>query len=177
MKFHRNTGGNATTNSLWALAIVAAAGVTIGGALWLGEPNTQVRAASSADVTVYKNRYCGCCHKWVEHLRVSGLTVDVHDVDSTSSVRSMLGVPDTMASCHTAVAGEYWVEGHVPADLVKQLLAEKPADIAGIAVPGMPIGSPGMEGHNPVTYEVVALKTDGSPEVYATREGKMTPGH
>ena len=97
------------------------------------------------------------------------------NVDSTSPVRARLGVPNTMTSCHTAVAGEYWVEGHVPADLVQRLLAEEPDDIAGIAAPGMPIGSPGMEGPNPVTYDIVAYGSDGKSHVYATRQGHLEP--
>jgi hypothetical protein len=155
-----------------ALFVSGVATATIGGALWLGVADHRPPAAAAdTDITVYKNRDCGCCHPWIEHLEASGLTVAVRDVEATGPIRSSFGVPDSMASCHTAIAGNYWVEGHVPVDLVERLLAEKPADIAGIAVPGMPIGSPGMEGPNPVTYDVVAYGLDGNSSVYATREG------
>jgi hypothetical protein len=158
-----------------ALAVLAGAIVTIGGAIWIEASPQPVQVSEDAAITVYKNRYCGCCHEWIEHLRASGLSVAVKNVDSTQPVRSELGVPDSMASCHTAVAGDYWIEGHVPADLVQQLLAERPDDIEGIAVPGMPAGSPGMEGPNAVTYDVIAHASDGTSSVYATRQGKITP--
>ena len=94
-------------------------------------------------VTVYKTPSCGCCTKWVDHLEQSGLNVESVMVEETHSIRSQFGVPHELASCHTAIAGDYWVEGHVPADLVQQLLRDQPDDIRGIAVPGMPAGSPG----------------------------------
>lgn len=175
MNNDRRYSGSAITNYLWALAVVAVAIVTISGALWTGAPPQPVQVSEDADITVYKNRYCGCCHEWVNHLRTSGLSVAVKDVDSTQPVRSRLSVPDSMASCHTAVAGDYWIEGHVPADLVQRLLAEQPADIAGIAVPGMPVGSPGMEGPNAVTYDVIAYAPDATTSIYATRQGKTAP--
>lgn len=175
MKTNQESAGYIMNNAAWSLAIFAIAVLSVGGVFWAGAPTTQARASTAADITVYKNRYCGCCHKWIEHLEQSGLTVAVVNVDSTSPVRARLGVPNTMASCHTAVAGDYWVEGHVPADLVRRLLAEKPDDIAGIAVPGMPIGSPGMEGPDPVTYDIVAHGSDGKSHVYATRQGHTDP--
>lgn len=177
MNTSRRFAGSTTGNFVWALAIFAVAIIAVGGAFRGSVPDARATANEEADVTVYKNRYCGCCHKWIEHLEASGLTVQVNDVDSTGSVRSRLGVPGSMASCHTAVAGDYWIEGHVPADLIAQLLEERPADIEGIAVPGMPVGSPGMEGPNPVTYDILALKSDGSRDVYGTREGKSAVSH
>ena len=123
------------------------------------------------DVTVYKTATCGCCGKWVDHLEQSGLNVDVIIVNETASVRSRLGVPQELASCHTAVAGNYWVEGHVPADLVNQLLDERPEDIKGIAVPGMVPGSPGMESPRPMKYQVISVDDSGEKAVYATRAG------
>lgn len=168
----RKIRDSAATFYFWALAVFAATIVAIGGALWTGQPSPPVQVSEDADITVYKNRYCGCCHAWIDHLRASGLSVAVQDVDSTYPLRSEFGVPDSMASCHTAIAGDYWVEGHVPADLVQRLLAEQPADIEGIAVPGMPIGSPGMEGPNAVTYDVVAYARDATTSIYATRQGE-----
>jgi len=136
----------------------------------------QLAAAPTASpvevITVYKTPSCGCCALWVDHLEESGLTVDSVTVEETHSVRSKFGVPHELASCHTATAGDYWIEGHVPADLIEQLLRDKPDDIRGIAVPGMPAGSPGMETPNPVTYRVLSVMTDGTVSVHAVRQGQ-----
>ena len=102
------------------------------------------QAASAAVIEVVKSPTCGCCTKWVEHLQRSGLQVRVIEVADPSAVAKTLGVPDDLRSCHTARAGGYVIEGHVPAADIKMLLAKKPA-ARGIAVPGMPMGSPGME--------------------------------
>jgi hypothetical protein len=125
-------------------------------------------------VTVYKTEACGCCLKWVDHLQANGFAVEVVNVASTAPTRERFGVPSQLLSCHTAAIDGYWVEGHVPADLVKKLITEKPEDIRGISAPGMPAGSPGMEGPNPVEYDIVAYHADGTTSVYATREGKQT---
>ena len=125
-------------------------------------------------VTVYKTEACGCCLKWVDHLESNGLDVDVVNVASTAPARERFGVPNKLLSCHTGTINGYWVEGHVPADLVKKLITEKPEDIRGISAPGMPLGSPGMEGPNPVQYDIVAYHADGTTSVYATRQGKET---
>ena len=102
------------------------------------------QAASAAVLAVVKSPTCGCCSNWVEHLRRFGMQVRVTEVDDTSAVAKKLGVPDDLRSCHTASIGGYAIEGHVPAADIKRLLATKPA-AKGIAVPGMPMGSPGME--------------------------------
>ena len=120
-------------------------------------------------VTVYKSPTCGCCTKWVEHLESNGYEVEAHDMNNVSPMKQRLGLPQALASCHTAVVGGYVVEGHVPADVIDALLEEKPEDVVGIAVPGMPIGSPGMEGPNPQSYDIIAFDTDGSQRVYAKR--------
>jgi hypothetical protein len=122
-----------------------------------------------AEITVYKSQYCGCCTKWVDHLKESGFKVDVREVEDLGSVKNRLGVPRQYGSCHTAVVDDYWVEGHVPVDLIK------PENIAGITVPGMPLGSPGMEGPNPMEYKVLSIDLDGNSSVYATRMGKSEP--
>ncbi len=116
---------------------------------------------------VYKTPTCGCCGKWVEHMRAAGLTVEVTELDDVSPIKRRERLPPQLASCHTAIVGGYVVEGHVPAEDIIRLLKEKPA-IKGLVVPGMPIGSPGMEGPNPQRYQTLALKADGSVEVYAT---------
>ena len=100
--------------------------------------------------------------------------MSVVNVPNTIPVQERVAVPRNLGSCHTAVLGDYWVEGHVPADLIEQLLTEKPDDILGIAVPGMPMGSLGMEGPNPVEYQIVAYGSDGRTTVYATRQGQSS---
>jgi hypothetical protein len=137
-------------------------------AAWFG---IRATSAESPQIVVYKTPTCGCCGKWVTHLRDSGFDVNVLDVSSTQPAREKLGVPRRLGSCHTAQVGNYWVEGHVPADLIQRLLTEQPDSIRGITVPGMPIGSPGMEGPNPVRYDVLAYGSDGKTTVYATRQG------
>lgn len=120
-------------------------------------------------VTVYKTPTCGCCSLWVDHLKANGLTVQTYDLADLSSTKNQLGVPRNLSSCHTAVVGGYVVEGHVPADDVKRLLEERP-NVTGIAVPGMPIGSPGMEveGQPNERYQVVAFNKQGQQSVFAT---------
>ena len=152
--------------SITAFAVLAA---IAGGVIWMAPP---ALAPEDADVVVYKTATCGCCNKWVDHLREHDLSVSVINVRETRSAQQRLGVPATLGSCHTAKVGDYFVEGHVPADLVQQLLDEKPDNLRGIAVPGMPIGSPGMEGPNAVDYEVVSVDLQGEIAVYATRQGR-----
>lgn len=122
-------------------------------------------------VIVYKDPDCGCCTLWNDHMRAAGFTLQVKDTRNLAMVKASVGVPAPLQSCHTGVVGGYFVEGHVPADLVVRLLTERPA-IAGLAVPGMPIGSPGMEGTPPARYDVLAVGRDGTTRVYATRMGR-----
>lgn len=130
--------------------------------------------AGGIPITVYKNPNCGCCSMWINHLAKDGFVAEVHVVDDTRSIRSELGVPNEVVSCHTAVVGDYWVEGHVPAYLITRLLNEHPDDVAGIAAPGMPLGSPGMEHPNASTYQVVTVDKTGNVKVYATVEGQQS---
>ena len=117
--------------------------------------------AAGPQMTVYKTPTCGCCGKWVEHMKASGFEVKVLDVQSTAPYRQQYGVPDKVLSCHTGVVEGYAVEGHVPAADVKRLLKSK-AKVKGIAVPGMPIGSPGMEqGPRQDAYSVVSFDSAG----------------
>jgi hypothetical protein len=110
--------------------------------------------AAEADITVHKDPNCGCCTGWVEHLRAAGFSVDARDTADVARVKQQHGVPPELASCHTAIVGGYVIEGHVPAPAIRRLLAERP-DASGLAVPGMPVGSPGMEGGTPQAYAVV----------------------
>lgn len=122
----------------------------------------------AADVVVYKSPTCGCCTDWVAHMRDAGFSVDVEDRRDLAPIKAGMDIPRQLQSCHTARVGDYIVEGHVPADLVERLLREKP-DIKGLAVPGMPMGSPGMEGPRKDPYDVLALGKDGRVRVYAHR--------
>ncbi len=119
-------------------------------------------------ITLYKSPSCGCCKLWVDHAKASGFAVNVQDVADLSPVKQRFGIPNRLQSCHTGLVGGYVVEGHVPADLVHRLLKEKP-DVLGIAVPGMPIGSPGMEGGTPERYEVLTFDRTGKTTVFARR--------
>lgn len=115
---------------------------------------------------VYKTPACGCCNLWVDHLRDAGFEVDARNLNDIIPVKIDAGVPPRMSSCHTALIDGYVVEGHIPAEHVKRLLDERP-DIVGIAVPGMPIGSPGMEGLGARPYQVLSWDRQGNVEVYA----------
>ena len=118
-------------------------------------------------VEVYKSPTCGCCGAWVDHLRAAGFTVKVTEVADTTVARKRYGLPDRFGSCHTAVVAGYVVEGHVPAAEVKRLLAARPAAI-GLAVPGMPVGSPGMEvGDRKDPYDVFLIDKRGRETVFA----------
>ena len=118
-------------------------------------------------IDVYKNPACGCCGEWIKHLRSNGFEVRPHDVADSAEYRQRYGVPQALASCHTGLIGGYAIEGHVPAREIKRLLTERPR-AQGLAVPGMPIGSPGMEQdgrRDP--YEVLLFQRDGRHIVYA----------
>jgi hypothetical protein len=129
--------------------------------------NPTVPKATS--ITVYKTATCGCCGKWVEHLAKAGFAPIVKDVPEVGSTQARLGVPADLRSCHTGVVDGYVVEGHVPADVVKQMLKERPK-VAGIAVPGMPMGSPGMDqGDVKDPYDIIAFDKSGKTAVYAKR--------
>jgi hypothetical protein len=127
-------------------------------------------------VEVWKDPNCGCCKDWVTHLQDNGFAVTVHDTGNTA-VRARLGIDPKYGSCHTAVVAGYALEGHVPAREIRRLLAEKPA-ARGLAVPGMPIGSPGMDGEayggRKHQYDVLLLAKDGTSKVYQRYEGSKS---
>lgn len=116
-------------------------------------------------VTVYMSPECGCCGLWVEHLKANGFAVRTHAVEDVTPYKRKLGVPGRLASCHTAVVGGYTIEGHVPAADIKRLLAQKPK-AKGLAVPGMPHGSPGMESGRNDPYDVLLFQADGRTTVF-----------
>ncbi|MEZ4416627.1 MAG: DUF411 domain-containing protein [Gemmatimonadota bacterium] len=121
--------------------------------------------AAAGPVMVYKTPTCGCCSAWVDHLREAGFEVEIRDMNDLSGIKADLGVDPRLQSCHTAVIDGYIVEGHVPATDIARMLKEKP-DIAGIAVPGMPVGSPGMEGPRKDPYDVLSFDHQGKVEVF-----------
>ena len=123
--------------------------------------------ASAADVTVYKTSTCGCCVAWGRHLEANGFQVAVKELDDLTAVKQAHGITRELASCHTATVEGYVIEGHVPASDIHRLLKERP-QVAGLAVPGMPMGSPGMEGPYKDRYDVVAFRRDGTRVVYAS---------
>jgi len=129
-------------------------------------------ARAQQTATVYKDPTCGCCGKWVDLLRKDGFTVTVNDARDIAAIKDKYGVPQPLRSCHTALINGYIVEGHVPIADVTRLLKEKTA-VAGLAVPGMPIGSPGMEvaGVNPQPYDVIAFGKDGKSRIFASHRG------
>jgi hypothetical protein len=129
---------------------------------------TPIRAQATPRIEVYKSPTCGCCNDWIEHLKADGFSVIAHDVGNNAA-RARLGLPTKYGSCHTAVIDGFAIEGHVPAREIRRLLKERPQAI-GLAVPGMPFGSPGMDGPkygNKVDpYDVLLVLRDGSARVY-----------
>ena len=155
---------------LHSLMLCATLGVAMPG---MAQPIQQAsgRGASTSlaalpVVEVYKSAQCGCCKAWAEHLQKNGFTVILHDVDDVPTARKKLGMPSQFGSCHTAKAGQYLIEGHVPATDIKRLLKERPKAI-GLAVPAMPPGSPGMESDRPVPYDTLLVGKDGNAKVFA----------
>jgi len=123
---------------------------------------------SPTTITIYKDPSCGCCTKWVAYLRDAGVQTEVHDRSDMDALKDSLGVPAALRSCHTAVMGRYVIEGHVPVADMKRLLAVAPKGIVGIAVPGMPAGSPGMEVPGRTDrYDVIAFAANGTTKLFS----------
>lgn len=123
-------------------------------------------AANPPAVDVYKSPTCGCCAKWVEHLRKNGFAVAVHEVTDVPAARARAGMPDRLGSCHTATVGGYAIEGHVPAADIQRLLAEKPKAI-GLTAPGMPQSAPGMDDPRRIPYDTLLVQAGSTPRIYA----------
>ena len=130
-------------------------------------PFQPAQAENLPTVTVWKSPSCGCCKGWVKHMQDSGFQVKVHDLDDLDKIKKMASIPEPFHSCHTARVGNYMIEGHVPASDVKRLLASKPA-AHGLAAPGMPAGSPGMEVGDRDPYDVLLFNPNGSSEVFSS---------
>lgn len=134
----------------------------------LGERET----VNVIQMEVFKQASCKCCGKWVDHIENAGFEVRTKNRINLNAVKNEFSIQPRYQSCHTGVADGYIFEGHIPASLVRRFLEERPADAIGLAVPGMPVGSPGMEmGERFDSYDVLVLKTDGSSAVYAHIDG------
>jgi hypothetical protein len=146
-------------------ALLGAAGLLTTTPSWL-----RAQERGPVFVEIWKSPTCGCCKEWVTHLEAAGFRVKVHDVGNAAA-RTRLQVPEELGSCHTAWVGRYAIEGHVPAQDIRRLLAQAP-DAIGLAAPGMPIGSPGMDGpaHGPRRdrYDVLLIGRNGGTTVFST---------
>ena len=138
--------------------------ISLLGAVVIGTVATRRASAEARHIKVWKDPNCGCCSKWVEHLRSNGFTAEIIETDDIIPIKKRHGIFRELASCHTALIGGYVIEGHVPATAIKKLLSEHP-DADGLAVPGMPVGSPGMEGSTPEPYDVILFK-DGKHQSF-----------
>ncbi|WP_082486084.1 MULTISPECIES: DUF411 domain-containing protein [unclassified Acidovorax] len=161
---HPTTGNRRT----W---LARSVGLLVAGALPLATP-----AAAPTPLEVWKDPNCGCCQDWLDHMQAHGFAVKVHDTGN-NAVRARLGLPPRLGSCHTALVGGYVVEGHVPASDVRALLQQKPKAL-GLAVPGMPVGSPGMDGaaygNRRDPYDVLLVLRDGSTRVFNSYHRKAS---
>jgi hypothetical protein len=137
----------------------------LAGSILIGALTGTGAYASATAVEVYKSSTCKCCEKWVDHMRANGFTVNTHDVGNKEA-RERAGISTTLGSCHTALVDGYAIEGHVPAQDVKRLLKERPRAI-GLTAPGMPHGSPGMEGARSDPYDVLLINKQGDTTVYS----------
>lgn len=153
---------------------ILAAGTLLAGAFLISacqaqspEDDTEAGSLSASHaMTVYHDPNCGCCGKWVEHMQANGFSVDKRPTRDMNAIKLELGVPRDLPSCHTAVVGDYVIEGHVPAEDVKRLLAEQP-DARGLSVPGMPLGSPGMEvDGRRMAFDVILFDAEGTTSVF-----------
>lgn len=138
------------------------------GAIWyiISDYYDKQGTSATADVVMYKNDGCQCCDKWAVYMQGNGYSVKSVSAANLPGIKADQGIPRNMGACHTAIVGDYVVEGHVPAEDIKQLLAEKP-NARGLVVPGMPASSPGMNTKPNEPYSVYLLKNDGSTEVFA----------
>lgn len=156
---NRRFGRRSVIIALGGVAAAAAGAIVLSG-LFGSDP------ATAEEIVVYKSPSCGCCGNWVTHLRQNGFDVSVKNIEDMDPVKKQAGIPDDLESCHTAFIGGYVVEGHVPAENIHKILAERPR-IRGLAVPGMPSSAPGMDGPDPEPYAVYSFDAQGTAKVYA----------
>ncbi len=140
-------------------------GAIVATVLALGPAKGFAAYAAAPVVKVYKSPSCGCCGQWAAYLKQNGFRPEIVDMDDVSTIKRLAQVPDDLVSCHTAVVERYVVEGHVPVEAIRKMLSERP-EIRGIAVPGMPSGSPGMPGGTPERFHVIAFARGGSHRPY-----------
>ena len=171
---HDRFGSIATMTAIlsrreWLVASLSSALLAVA-----GRP-AHAAALSTPDspLTVYKDPSCRCCKGWIAHVRAAGFRPTIHDEGDMAAVKRRLGVPDAVQSCHTAILAGYLIEGHVPASDLRRLLRDRPP-VRGLAVPGMPSGSPGMEASPPVSYAVISFQANGRTAPYATHRQSTT---
>lgn len=151
---------NSTTKIFALLCIVVVGGIAIYGSINILSASKNNTTNPSVNAIVYKSPSCGCCGNYTPYLRKSGIDAEVKETQDMSSVKKKFAIPSEMQSCHTTVIGKYFIEGHVPIEAVEKLLKEKP-NIAGIALPGMPSGSPGMPGTKNEAFNIYAQTEQG----------------
>lgn len=149
---------------LWSTIGIAGTLIVVGAILFLARPS---HTGNAVAITVYKSPTCNCCNSWVNHLRDAGFVVNAENSIDMDSIKLSAGVPTMLQSCHTALVDGYVIEGHVPANDIRRLLRERP-QVTGLAVPGMPMGSPGMEGAYRDPYDVLLFDSEGRTRVYAS---------
>jgi hypothetical protein len=154
-----------------AAAVASAVVLIVGASVAVVSSQSGKASANKPSVAVFKSPTCGCCVKWNEHMTAAGYAVTSRDMTDMTAVKDEHRVPSSLRSCHTALVAGYVIEGHVPSDVVAKLLAERPKGVVGIAVPGMPMGSPGMESPDgfKTPYQVMAFTQDGQSRVYASK--------
>ena len=157
---------NSGKSKVLLLSTVGIAGTLffVGAILFLARPS---HTGNAVAITVYKSPTCNCCNSWVDHLRNAGFVVTAKNSVDMGSIKSSAGIAPMLQSCHTALVEGYVIEGHVPANDIKRLLRERPA-VTGLTVPGMPMGSPGMEGPYRDPYDVLAFDQNSGTRVYAS---------
>jgi hypothetical protein len=128
--------------------------------------NLNAAPVAAQEVTLYKNPQCGCCENYADYLRENGFTVEVKPTHDLAQISREAGIPDDLQGCHTAFLGDYVVSGHVPINVVNKMLEDRP-EIAGVTLPGMPMGSPGMGGAKQETFKIYAVEEGVNPTVYA----------
>jgi hypothetical protein len=146
--------------------ILGFASLSTAGAAAVFAMSLNAAPAAAEEVTLYKNPQCGCCENYANYLRENGFTVDVKPTHDLVQISRDAGIPDDFQGCHTAFLGDYVISGHVPIDVVNRMLDERP-EIAGVTLPGMPMGSPGMGGAKQGPFKVYAIEEGVNPTVYA----------
>lgn len=151
-----------------ALAVLGTLAIIVAAVAAWGTGPIGGAGANATEIEIYKSPYCGCCSQWAKHLETNGFEITVRNVVDMAPVKAANNVPPELHSCHTALVDGYVVEGHVPADVIRRLLAERP-DALGIAVAGMPSSAPGMDQPTGEPYDVLIFDKNGRSEVYARR--------